>query len=291
MLQKIQKNALLFFLFFLFLLTLSLFVIDYQHSHRKMIFAMLDVGQGDAFFIQSPTGTQILVDVGPSKKIISQLPKVMSPFDRSLNAIIITNPDQDHMAGILDILKIYKVATVFESGTSNESKTYAEIQKQIKDKKIPDYLLKKGMRFDLGGGVFLDILFPDRDVSNWERNNGSVVARLVYGNNSIMLTGDATIKTEKIILSGNSINSLKSTILKIGHHGSRTSTSREFLTAVSPEYAFISNGKNNKYGHPHPETLSILNEFGVKILRTDEIGTVIMKCDRISECKIKKLKN
>lgn len=291
MLQKIQKNALLFFLFFLFLLTLSLFVIDYQHSHRKMIFAMLDVGQGDAFFIQSPTGTQILVDVGPSKKIISQLPKVMSPFDRSLNAIIITNPDQDHMAGILDILKIYKVATVFESGTSNESKTYAEIQKQIKDKKIPDYLLKKGMRFDLGGGVFLDILFPDRDVSNWERNNGSVVARLVYGNNSIMLTGDATIKTEKIILSGNSTNSLKSTILKIGHHGSRTSTSREFLTAVSPEYAFISNGKNNKYGHPHPETLSILNEFGVKILRTDEIGTVIMKCDRISECKIKKLKN
>jgi competence protein ComEC len=115
-----------------------------------------------------------------------------------------------------------------------------------------------------------------------------VVAKLTYGKTSIMLTSDAGAKTEKIILGENSTTQLNSTILKVGHHGSRTSSSPSFVKAVSPEYAMISVGKDNKYGHPHQETLDTLTQVGAKILRTDLIGTIIMKCDTINLCEIKK---
>jgi len=149
----------------------------------------------------------------------------------------------------------------------------------MKKQNIPDILAKKGMKLDIGGGAFIDILFPDRDVSVWATNDGSTVARLHYGNTSIMLTGDSTMKTEKIILSENSPAQLKSTVLKVGHHGSRTSTSGEFMKAVSPSYALISDSKDNNYGHPHQETLDTLTQFGAKIFRTDLLGTIIIKSD------------
>lgn len=272
--------------YWLFLLTLLLlianifvFYIDWQDSHKVFTFAMLDVGQGDALFIESPTGTQILIDGGPPKKILSQLSRVMSPFDRTIDALIITNPDQDHIAGFLDVLKTYKVDKIFEPGTLTDSKIYQNIKDEIKNKNITDILAKKGMRLHLGAGVFMDILFPDRDVSAWATNDGSVVARLSYGDTSLMLTGDATIKTEKIVLKEDGETQIKSTVLKVGHHGSRTSTSREFVESVSPMYALISDGKNNKYGHPHQETLDNLSSFSAKILRTDILGTIVMKSD------------
>jgi len=244
---------------------------------------MLDVGQGDALFIESPTGTQILIDVGPPRKILSQLSRVMSPFDRTIDGIIITNPDTDHIGGFLDVLKIYKVDQVFEPGTLNDSKTFQNVKTEIKNKKISNILAKKGMRLDIGGGAVIDILFPDRDVFDWSTNDGSIIARLTYGETSIMLTGDSTSVTEKIVLEGNSETTLDSTILKVGHHGSRTSTSEAFVKAVSPEYAVISNGKDNNYGHPHPDTLDTLTSFGAKIFRTDLLGTIIMKSDGKNE--------
>lgn len=291
MYQNQKKNYLLYFAVFLFISVALLFYFDWQNSHRKFTFAMLDVGQGDALFIESPSGKQILIDAGPNKKVLSELSKVMSPFDRSLDAIIITNPDADHIEGFLDILKNYKVGTVFESGTVSDSKTYESLENKIRDKKISDVLLKKGMRLNLGSGVALDVLFPDRDVSSWDTNYGSIVARLSYGNTSVMLTGDAPAEIEKIILAENNSDNLKSMILKVAHHGSKYSSSREFLKAVAPKYSFISVGKNNKYNHPNQETLDVLSEFNTQILRTDLDGTIILKCDKIDVCKINKLKN
>ena len=261
---------------------------DWQNSHKRFTFAMLDIGQGDALFIESPTGTQVLVDGGPPKKILSELPKVMFPLDHSIDAIFITNPDQDHIGGFLDVLKNYKVGEVFVSGTTSDSKTYQNLEEEIKKEKIPQILVKRGMNIDLGGGAEINIIFPDRDVSTWPTNDGSIVARLTYGKNSIMLTGDASIKTEQIILEDNPKGSLQSDILKVAHHGSRNSSSEEFVQAVDPKTALISDGKNNKYGHPHQEVLDLLNKFGIKILRTDQIGTIIIKCDNMEICKINK---
>lgn len=288
MFKKCKEHWLFLFVVFLFLANIFIFYFIWQNSHKGFTFAMLNVGQGDALFIESPTGTQVLVDGGPPKKILNQLASIMSPFDRTIDAFIITNPDQDHIAGFLDILKLYKVDRVFEPGTLTDSKIYQNLKNEIKKNNIPNILAKKGMRLNLGGGAMIDILFPDRDVSVWSTNDGSIIARLSYGGTSIMLTGDSTLKTEKIILEKNSLQKLDSDILKVGHHGSRTSSSPEFVKAISPSYALISNGKDNKYGHPHKETLDTLTQFGAKIFRTDELGMIVIKCARINTCEINK---
>jgi len=288
MLKNFKKYGLLIFTGFLILATIFIFRLDWQNSHRKLTFAMLDIGQGDALFIESPTGTQVLIDAGPPRKILSQLLRVMPAFDRTIDAIIISHPDQDHIGGFAEVLKTYKVGKVFYSGTLSDSKTYQNLEDEIKNQNIPNILARKGMRLNLGGGAVIDILFPDQDVSSWETNEGSVIAKLSYGKTSMMLTGDAPIKTERIILSENSLAVIKSEILKLGHHGSRTSSSLEFVQAVSPEYAFISVGKDNNYGHPHKEVLDILNKIGAKIFRTDQDGMIVVKCDKIKECEIKK---
>lgn len=282
MFQNSKKYTLFIFTFFLLITTIYLFYLDFQSLNRGLTFAMLDIGQGDGLFIESPTGTQVLVDAGPPRKILSGLTRVMPLFDRQIDAIIITNPDQDHIGGFLDVLKVYKVDRVFESGTYNDSKIHQNLKTEIKNKNIPGILVKKGMRLDIGGGAVIDILFPDRDVSTWPSNDGSIVAKLTYGKTSIMLTGDSTTKTEKIILSENSKEKLVSTVLKVGHHGSRTSTSYEFVKGISPIYAVISDGKDNKYGHPHQDILDTLTSFGAKIFRTDLLGTIIMKSDGIN---------
>lgn len=275
-----RKNYILVVLTLILLVSsIYLFYLDFKDSNKGFTFAMLDIGQGDALFIESPTGTQVLVDAGPPRKILSELAYVMSPFDKHIDAFIITNPDQDHIGGFADVLKFYKVDTVFESGTINDSQTYKNLEKQIIDKNISNFLAEKGMRLDLGGGAVIDILFPDRNVFDWAPNDGSIVAKLSYGDISIMLTGDASIKTEKIILGEYSKDALDSTILKVGHHGSHTSSSLEFVEAVSPLYSLISDGKNNKYGHPHEETLETLAKSGAEIFRTDLLGTIIMQSD------------
>src|SRR3989344_2748869 len=277
MFKRQKKYGLLILVAILILVNIFLFRLDLQSSNKDLTFAMLDVGQGDALFIESPTGTQIIFDAGSAHKVLGPLRKVISPFDKSIDAMVITNPDADHIGGFVDVFKNYKVEKVFESGTWNDSKTFQNLKMEIKNQNIPNILLKKGMRLNIGGGAVIDILFPDRDVSAWAPNNGSIVARLSYGSTSIMLTGDSTTTTEKIILEEFSKTQLASTILKVGHHGSRTSTSFDFVQAVSPTYVFISNGKNNKYGHPHQETLDTLTLFGAKIFRTDLLGTIVMK--------------
>lgn len=279
MFEKVKIYKLFLLVGLLFLVNIFLFSQDFQSSHRKFIFAMLDVGQGDSLFIESPAGTQILVDGGPPRKILRELQRVMSPFDRHIDAIIITNPDQDHIGGFLEVLKTYKVDIVFKPGTFNDSKIYQNLETEIRNRNIPNILAKKGMKLNIGGGAVIDILFPDRDVSLWDSNDGSIVAKLTYGDTSIMLTGDATTATEKIILGENSPAQLKSDVLKVGHHGSRTSTGALFVQAVAPAYALISDGKDNKYGHPHQDTLDTLTQFGAEIFRTDLLGTIIMKSD------------
>ncbi|MBI2627584.1 MBL fold metallo-hydrolase [Candidatus Nomurabacteria bacterium] len=291
MIRNFKKHSLLVFTFFLLFITMFLFYLDFRGFDKGFTFAMLDIGQGDALFIESPTGTQVLVDGGPPRKILSQLSRVMSPFDRTIDGIIITNPDQDHIGGFLDVLKVYKVDKVFEPGTYNDSKTYQNLKTEIKNKNIPNILARRGMRLNIGGGAVIDILFPDRDVSTWANNDGSVVAKLTYGKTSVMLTGDATTETEKIILAENPKAMLASTILKVGHHGSRTSTGSAFVQAVTPTYALISDGKDNKYGHPHQDILNTLERLGVKILRTDILGTIILSCDKMGTCETSRWKN
>lgn len=248
-----------------------------QGGEKFLTVAFLDVGQGDAIFIESPTGKQVLVDGGPNSKVLHEVGKLMPWYDRTIDMIVITNPDKDHIAGFINVLKRYEVDYVMEPGTKNETETHKLLQKMIVEDGLEKILARRGQKVDLGAGVSLAVLFPDRDVSALKSNDGSIVMRLVYGETEVLLTGDATSGVEKQILIYD--ENIQSDVLKVGHHGSKTSTDESFVSAVNPQYAVISSGKGNRYGHPNQEVLSTLGKFDLKILRTDELGTIVMKSD------------
>jgi len=199
-------------------------------------------------------------------------------YDRSIDMIIESHPDSDHINGLVEVLRRYKVGLVMESGVVNDNQAYKSIQEIIEEKGIQKVLARRGTRINFGDGIYMDIMFPDRDVSGLETNMASVVARLVYRESEFLFTGDSPRSIEQYLVSIGKEN-LQSDILKISHHGSDTSTSEMFLGYVDPEYAVISVGKDNKYGHPRQEVLDLLNQFDVKILRTDQSGAIKIKSD------------
>ncbi len=250
----------------------------FAESRQGLEVDFLDVGQGDAIFIQAPNGNQVLVDGGPNNAVLRELSKVMPFYDRSIDMIIESHPDSDHINGLVEVLRRYKTDLVMEPGVESENVAYQELKNLIREKNIQYVFARRGMRISLDDGLYLDILFPDRDVSGWDTNNASIVAKLVYANNSFLLTGDSPDKIEKFLVSLDG-NRLGSNVLKVSHHGSRTSTSEMFLGYVKPDYAVIYVGKDNKYGHPHQEILDRLSQFQIPILRTDEKGTIKIKSD------------
>lgn len=244
-------------------------------------FAALDVGQGDSLYIEGPTGIQILIDGGPDDSLLAELPKVMPAFDRQLDAVIKTHPDADHMNGLVSVLERYDIDAFIEPGIFKYDQTWSRIHRLLRTEQIPRYIARRGMVVDLGGGSELHILYPDWDparMSPRAANNGGIVARLVYGDTSVLLMADVDSEVEEHLLALEG-SALKSTVLKVGHHGSKYSSDAEFLAAVDPALAVISAGERNRYDHPTPEVLDRLANENVAVLRTDEDGTVILRSD------------
>ena len=237
----------------------------------------LDIGQGDAIFIDSPTHGRALIDGGPNRKVLSELGKILPFADKRIDVVIETHPDKDHIGGLPEVVSRYRVGIFIEPGVESENTIDDELKKRLGEKNIPKLLARRGMVINFGDGVKLQILFPlpSQDVSNWETNRASIVARIVYGDKSFLLTGDSSIQIENVLVNltaGRQV--LNSDVLKAGHHGSRTSTSLEYAQAVSPEYTVISAGKDNTYGHPHKEVLDILKQVGAQIVSTIDSGTI-----------------
>lgn len=239
--------------------------------------AVMDVGQGDGIFIESPTGVQVVIDAGPDDSLLHELPTLMPLSDRSLDAVIETHPDADHIAGFIDLLKRYSVGVFIESGIKKDTLTAKTLEGEIDQKNIPRAIVRRGEWIDLGGGARLTILFPDFDVSTLtpdKANEGAVVAQLVYASTTVLFMADAPkdIEDHLVALDG---ATLHSDILKVGHHGSAGSSGDTFVTTVDPAVAVISVGAHNRYGHPTQATLDTLAAHHIKTLRTDEEGTIV----------------
>ncbi len=248
----------------------------YADGPQELTVAFLDVGQGDAVYIESPSKIQVLVDGGPANgAVLSALGAVMPLYDRTIDMLIVTNPDEDHFGGFLAVLERYSIESVMEPGTMGKSKLYLEFEKAVDREAAARVFARRGQMVDLGGGAYLNILFPDRAVTQEKTNDGSIVMQLIYGDTEIMFTGDTTKRMERYLVALDG-KKLQSDVLKVAHHGSRTSTSESFVAAVAPTYAVISDGKENRYGHPHQETLDTFEGAGVTVFRTDESGTIIM---------------
>jgi competence protein ComEC len=241
--------------------------------------SFLDVGQGDSTFIETPYQNQILVDGGPGSAVLEKLGREMPFWDRTLDLVVLTHPEKDHMAGLIEVLKKYKVKNILWTGIVRDTAEYREWTDAVEKESANVVLAKAGEKISFGDAEF-DVLFPLENMQGQElkdSNNSSVVIKLVYGENSFLLTGDLVDKgEEEIMQSGENVDS---DVLKVAHHGSKTSSEESFISAVSPETAVISAGKNNSYGLPAAEILDELSNYGINILRTDLSGDITILSD------------
>lgn len=260
------------------LLAYFIYIRDFNHKYLKVIF--FDVGQGDAIYIETPNKKQVLIDGGPDDSVLPLLSKFMPFGDRSIDLVVATHPDSDHISGLVDVLGDYKVKTVIDNGVVNGTTVYNNLEKEIKENKIKNITAKSGMKIilDEKRNIYLDILSPFEDISKEDTNDNSIVARLSYGNQSFLFTGDATIYSE-VLMHQREKNLLDADVLKLGHHGSKGSSSILFLEDVSPKISIISAGKNNRYGHPDEETLERLKELQIPYISTINEGNIIFKTD------------
>ncbi len=262
---------------------LTLFLASQGSRAEKNILkvAFLDIGQGDSIYIEAPNGRQMLIDGGPGPVVLSKLSEVMPYGDRSIDILLATHTDADHITGFNSVLDAYKVGLIFENGGHSTTRTYANLESKIAKQKVQKLIARRGMHIvlDHDRNIYVDILFPDRDISKFESNDGSIVCKLVYGSESFMLTGDATLYTEHLVMHNESLETLHSNILKLGHHGSKGSSSELWLEKVQPEEVIVSAGLHNRYGHPAPVVLDRLAKLKIPYLATLGKGTILFETD------------
>jgi len=266
------------------LLCLSVFAFS-THSAASQKDGLLkiyffNVGQGDSIFIETPSGHQILIDGGPGGKVLSKLGGVMPFYDKNINLVVMTHPDADHASGLVEVLEKYEVENVVFSDIESEKALYLAWKELVEKEgaNIIDPIL--GKIIDLGDGVILHIIYPSESLTGQrfdKTNNNSIVAMLDYKDLEVLLTGDIEVKGERaILIEGVDVDA---DILKIAHHGSKTSSMEEFLSAVSPEVAVIQVGAENRYSHPTEEVLKRLDDFGIKYYRNDLDGDIKITSD------------
>jgi competence protein ComEC len=244
----------------------------------KLHVSFLDVGQGDAILIQTPDGQDILIDGGPDpQKINLELGKKLPFWDRTIDLVVCTQPQADHVTGLIEVLQRYRVKQVLEPGIPYETPIYQEWLRLIETRGIEYNIARAGQEIDLGNGIRIEVLNPPEslfeETSHDVDNNGAVL-KLMWNRIGFLFTADIRAEAELELVQQRA--NLKSTVLKIAHHGSKTSTTSQFLVAVNPEVAVICVGADNPFGHPSPEVLEGLTDrLGEEnVYRTDQNGTI-----------------
>lgn len=255
----------------------------------------IDVGQGDSCLIITPQNKTILIDGGGSTNSdfdvgeSSLIPYILDRGFTKIDIVIISHFDQDHIAGVLTLLQELRVGKIYISKQIEDSSNYQNFLEIVNEKKIKVYEVKAGNQIHIEKNLYFDVLWPmDEQITTNVLNNNAVVCNMHYKNFSMLFTGDIEEIAEKKILEFYSKNKslLKANILKVGHHGSKTSSTSEFINAVKPQIAVIGVGKNNKFGHPNDGVLQRLDDLNCKIFRTDINGEISIEVNRKSKYKI-----
>ena len=264
---------------------------------KKLNIYFIDVGQGDSTFIVTPKNKTILIDGGGSTSNeydvgeSTLLPYILDRGYTKMDYIFISHFDQDHVGGILTILQELKVGSIIISKQGEDSENYQEFLKIVKEKKIKVIIVKKGDKIKIEKDLYFDILWPEDELIKENiLNNNSIVMKMCYKDFSIVFTGDIEEIAEKKILEtykGKEVK-LKADVLKVAHHGSKTSTIKEFLNVIRPKISLIGVGNENTFGHPNEVILNRLKHFGTKIYRTDKEGEVSIVVNKKGRIMMKK---
>jgi len=250
---------------------ISVFALFEQQSNCLSL-TFLDVGQGDSILVSAPNGNQILIDAGRGNRILSGLRAYMPRGDKTIESIIITHADADHADGFASVLKEYDVKTALFAREEKDDDSLLSIMKVLNDKGASLLRAEAGTTIDLGFGSGFTVIYPPANISpTFTTNASSVVGVVSTAKTQALLTGDAPQSVELFLVETYG-NLLKSEYLKLGHHGSRTSSAEDFVKSVGPRVAIVSAGKNNSYGHPNTEVVERAKQFGAIIADTAESG-------------------
>lgn len=268
------------FIFAVFLVALNFFVwreVFALNQVQKLRVDFLSVGQGDSAFVVTPAGNKILIDGGPDASVLGKLAANMPFWDKEIDLVVLTHPESDHMQGLLEALQKYKADYILWSGvkkTAPEYNKWLEVLEKQKKMGAKILIAKSGLEIK-SGNVLLDTMYPLESLEGKDMkstsNDSCVVEKIIFGKDSFLFTGDISSVAEKEI--ANSGENILADVLKVAHHGSKYSTSDLFLQTVRPKFAVIEVGKNT-YGHPTADVLNRLQNFGIKMFRTDKDGDV-----------------
>lgn len=276
-----KKKIVIFFSVLLFLNYVSWkAVFSLRGAETEVIF--IDVGQGDATLIKTSQGHRILIDGGPGESLLQTLSEEIL-FYESIDLVILTHPHYDHISGLVEVLRRYNVENVLYTGVREESEVFYRWKEEVGEYTVA----RAGMRISTET-FHIDVLYPFEDLDGEyvdDINRASTIIRFVYDDYSFLFTGDAYAAEEKEVVLAEElckeseeyfcrVMNLDSDLLQVGHHGSKTSTTEEFLLAVSPQVAVISAGADNRYGHPHKDVVDLLEKHGVVVMRTDRDGNI-----------------
>lgn len=253
-------------------------------TSNELTVTALNIGQGDAIYIRTPQGKDILIDGGRNRSVLSELGSVMPPYDHTLELVIATHPDADHIGGLAELPSSYTIETLITNGYTDKETAAAKELEQWQERGIRTIHAHRGWQLQIEENVWMDFLHPNAPPFHEDTNDDSIVLLLHYKEFEGLFTGDAPISVEQEVVQLGMLSDID--LLKVGHHGSKTSTSTELLEATHPEFAVISVGAGNEYGHPHAGPLLRLQQAGVQILRTDISGSIQCKTDGIqTQCQ------
>jgi len=275
-----MRNRLSYYSFFLLigLTGIVWYVVFTRHIQGNILtVSFLDIGQGDAILIEAPNGNQMLIDAGSNRRILSELGATLPFFDRFIDVTLATHPDKDHIGGFPPLFERYDIGVALDSGAVSDTNTFKTYIEYIEERNIIHTTVERGIRITLDTDVVATVLYPDGVfITPNDTNAGSVIVLLTYKDISFLFTGDAPQKIENYLAQQSDIDV---DVLKLGHHGSKTSSSDLFLKATTPLYAVISAGKENRYGHPHQEVLDSITALRIPIVRTDTMGRLVFETD------------
>jgi len=257
----------------------SFFSLIQKPNSRLMTVSYLSVGQGDATFVETPSGLKYLIDVSGGPQILEALSKELSFMEKRIDGVFLTHMDADHISGLVPVLEYYDVGEIFISTQFDKESLYGVLEEYVEETKNPVIMHyidgTNRIILDEKAGVLIDVIFPIPDYPFNDRNDRSFVLNLIFGETKFLFTGDASTEIENYLVEQKS-SSLDADILQVGHHGSNTSSSEFFLKTVSPTYAVISAGKDNDFGHPHQEVIERILELEIKMVETVEDNQVFV---------------
>ena len=246
---------------------------------KKLQVTFFDVGQGDSILIETPSGKLMLVDGGVSAIVLDRLSKRLSYFHRTIDVVVATHPDADHVTGLIPVLEKYNVGIIVVSPVDGDTKIFEKLHESIRNEHADTHVGQTGDVIDFHDGVVAHILYPGKNYHEKKNdtNDASVSMLVEYGDERFLLTGDLPTQEESKLLG--QIENSHIMIYKAGHHGSKYSSGEQLLSYIKPEYTIISAGKNNKYGHPNPETIERLTKYSKEIISTIDKGSITFETD------------